>query len=201
MNELIANIKASFLQPAKCFGGPQDYGPGCIGAELLLSAQWEERRTILGWKCTFCFWLSHYWTSSYSKDLLGETVTAMSLLHEHLIFALKPWNLKDLFHLKNCGNKKCLRMKSKISKVANEGLMTLTGSSNPLYATSAQARFWEGKRAFFGGWEKGWLRRKGHKRNHKVRLFVGESEKKWGHDFLPFFPIVFKTFQTSSAVN
>lgn len=54
--------------------------------------------------------------------------------------------------------------------------MTLTGSSNPLYATSAQARFWEGKRAFLGVRER-LVAKKRHKRNHKVRLFVGESEK------------------------
>ena len=70
-------------------------------------------------------------------------------------------------------------MKSKISKVPNEGLMTLTGSSNPLYATSAQARFWEGKRAFFGWWEKGWLRRKGTKEIIKS-AFLSENLKKNG---------------------
>ena len=60
-----------------------------------------------------------------------------------------------------------------------KGLMTLTGSSNPLYATSAQARFWEGKRAFFGGWEKGWLRRKGTKEIIKS-AFLSENLKKNG---------------------
>lgn len=160
--------------------GCQNYGLGCIGTELLLSAQWEERRTILGWKCTFCFWLSHYWTSSYSKDLLGETVTAMSLLHEHLIFALKRWNLKDLFSPEELWKQEVSTNEIKDFKSCQrKGLMTLTGSSNPLYATSAQARFWEGKRAFFGGWEKGWLRRKGTKEIIKS-AFLSENLKKNG---------------------
>ncbi len=115
---------------------------------------------------------------------------AMSLLQQHLIYSFQPWNFNDLFRLNNWFHKECLQMKSKISKVPKEWwrlkpfmdfpdfcegkrFVTLTGASNPLYATSAQASFFKGKQQHFFGAEKG-----STERSHKSTC-LSENLKKW----------------------